>query len=185
MYFAHDTTDVISLLNAINVIPLLKKSRLITNLIAGRLENGLCGKVVYRQRPNDIYLIWQVYSKSKQFWCFTHESLWYRVRYFDVFGASWSTFAVQTMLTPDDLNTMCFTGGDSPKQMEVPSTGVCVNDEKRNYTVLGWREIMMSAQYPVRKCTFLSTSKTFASSLWPKEGVVAMTSPSNRQFNWL
>ena len=57
MYFAHDTTDVISLLNAINVIPLLKKSRLITNLIAGRLENGLCGKVVYRQRPNDLSLI--------------------------------------------------------------------------------------------------------------------------------
>ena len=55
------------------------KSRLITNLIAGRLENGLCGKVVYRQRPNDLSLIWQVYSKSKQFWCFTHESLWYRV----------------------------------------------------------------------------------------------------------
>ena len=26
----------------------------ITNLIAGRLENGLCGKVVYRQRPNDL-----------------------------------------------------------------------------------------------------------------------------------
>ena len=50
MYFAHDTTDVISLLNAINFITyfIIEKSRLITNLIVGRLENGLCGEVVYR-----------------------------------------------------------------------------------------------------------------------------------------
>ena len=153
----------------------------------GRLENGLCGKVVYRQCPNDLSLIWQVYSKSKQFWCcFTYESLWYRVRYFDVFGASWSTFAVQTMLTSDDLNTMCFTGGDSPKQMESSINWWCAwMTKKRNYAILGWRELMTSAQYPVRTCTFLSTSNTFTSFLWPKEGVVAMTSSSNRQFNWL
>ena len=84
------------------------------------------------------------------------------------------------------ISTPCASpAGIHQNRWKVPSTGVCVNDEKRNYTVWGWREIMMSAQYPVRKCTFLSTSNTFASFLWPKEGVVAMTSPSNRQFNWL
>ena len=39
-------------------------------------------------------------------------------------------FAVQTMLTPDDLNTMCFTGGDSPKQME-SSINRCVREWRK------------------------------------------------------
>ena len=36
--------------NAINFIPyfIIEKFRLITNLIVRHLENGLCGKVVYR-----------------------------------------------------------------------------------------------------------------------------------------
>ena len=78
---------------------------------------------------------------------------------------------------------MCFTG---IQQMESSINWWCAwMTKKRNYAVLGWREIMTSAQYPKQKCTFLSTSNTFASVLWPNEGVAAMTSSSNRQFNWL
>ena len=84
-----------------------------------------------------------------------------------------------TILTP------CAWRGLTKKDGKFHQLVMCVNDEKRNYAVLGWREIMTSVQYPVQKCTFLSTSNTFASVLWPNEGVAAVTSSSNRQFNWL
>ena len=158
MYFAHDTTDVISLFNAINFIPyfIIEKSRLITNLIVGRLDMVFMGR--WSIGNVQIILIYLWYNRfipnpnsfdvaSCMNHCDMELDISMILEHLDLCSAN-------NVDISRSQHHMCFTGIHHNTEMESSINWWCARMTKKwNYAGLGWREKMTLAQYPVHSCS--------------------------------